>query len=236
MQMPYSEIGQPSLALGLLKAGCEDLRLPNQVVPANLWFAEELGPALHDLIFEAYSTTLVGEWTFASALFPDFQPPDEAYLHKVVKIFQFDSATEWRYMHERYPYVDYMKLLREVRRRSPDFVERTAERILQLEPRIVGCSSTFQQHCASLALLRAIKQRRPDVITMIGGANCEAEMGRATFEQFPFLDFVVSGEADDFFAPMCRRLLESGIDAELPGLPSGVWGPQHRLTPLRRPK
>jgi len=230
VRMPYSEIGQPSLALGLLKAGCEDLKLSNQVVPANLIFAEEVGPALHDLIFDSYSTTLVGEWTFAGALFPDFQPDDEAYLRKVVEIFRFDVATEWHYLHQRYPYLDYVKLLREIRRRTPDFVERTADRILELEPKIVGCSSTFQQHCASLALLRAIKKRRPDVITMIGGANCEADMGRATFEQFPFVDFVVSGEADEFFAPMCRRLIKSGINADLPGLPSGVWSPQDRQT------
>jgi ribosomal peptide maturation radical SAM protein 1 len=230
VRMPYGETGQPSLALGLLKAGCEARNLSNRVLAANIWFAEEIGLAIHDLIFESYSTTLIGEWTFAGALFQDFRPDDESYLQKVIKIFRLDSSREWRYLHQRYPHLDYIKLLREIRRRAPDFIERTAERILQFEPKIVGCSSTFQQHCASLALLRAIKQKRPEVITMIGGANCEGDMGRITFEQFGFLDFVVSGEADEFFAPMCEKLIRSGINAELPSLPAGVWGPQHRIT------
>jgi ribosomal peptide maturation radical SAM protein 1 len=228
VRMPYSEIGQPSLALGLLKACCARHGLSTRVLSANLWFAEELGPAIHDLVFESYSTTLVGEWTFAGALFPDFHPDDDAYLRKVIKIFRMDSSSQWRSLHERYPYLDFMLLLREIRRRAGIFVERAADRILALDPKIVGCTSTFQQHCASLALLRIVKQRRPEVITMIGGANCDADMGRVTFEQFPWLDFVVSGEADGFFGPMCEKVLRSGIEAVLPELPDGVFGPHHR--------
>jgi len=231
VRMPYSEIGQPSLALGLLKAGCDKIGLRTRNVAANLWYAEDVGPAIHDLIFEAYSTTLVGEWTFSGALFPDYHPDDEAYLRKVVAILCVCSNDDWRYLHDRFPYLDYVTLLRELRRRAPQFVEKVADRVLALEPRIVGCTSTFQQHCASLSLLREIKRRRPDIITMIGGANCEGDMGRVTFEQFPFLDFVVSGEADAFFAPMCRRILESGVDSVVPLLPAGVWGPHHRRDP-----
>ncbi len=228
VRMPYSELGQPSLALGLLKASCDKLGLTTRGLAANLWFAEEVGPIIHDLIFEVYSSTLIGEWTFAGALFPDFQPDDDAYLRKTVDILGTNNSVDWRYLHDAFPYLDYVALLREIRRRAPDFVERAADRVLALNPKIVGCTSTFQQHCASLALLRAIKQRRPDVVTMIGGANCEGEMGRTTFEQFPFLDFVASGEADGYFGPLCQTLLRGGIEAALPELPAGVWGPHHR--------
>jgi ribosomal peptide maturation radical SAM protein 1 len=228
VRMPYGEISQPSLAVGLLKAACDSHGLSNRALAANLWFAEEIGPVIHDMIFEAYSTTLLGEWTFAGALFPDFHPDDDAYLRKAITIFELDGGAEWNYLQKLYPYLDYMVLLREIRRRAPDFIERTADRILALDPKIVGCSSTFQQHCASLSLLRAIKQRRPEVVTMIGGANCEGDLGRATFEQFPFVDFVVSGEADGFFGPMCETILQSGADAVLADLPAGVWAPHHR--------
>ena len=228
VRMPYSEIGQPSLALGLLKACCEQRGIGARVLPANLWFAEEIGPAIHDLVFESYSSTLVGEWTFAGALFPDFQPDDDAYLRKVIQIFRIDLSQQWRHLHQRYPYLDYVALLREVRRRAAAFIERAVDRVLETDPKIVGCTSTFQQHCASLSLLRAIKQRRPDIVTMIGGANCDGDMGRVTFEQFPWVDFVVSGEADGFFGPMCETILRDGVDAVLPSLPDGVLGPHHR--------
>lgn len=228
VRMPYGEIGQPSLALGLLKAACDQQGISTRVLAANVWFAEEIGPVIHDLIFESYSTTLVGEWTFSGALFQDFHPDDDAYLRKVVSIFELDKRAEWRYLKARFPYLDSVALLREVRRRAPDFVARAADRVLSFAPRIVGCSSTFQQHCASLALLRTIKQRRPEIITVIGGANCEGDAGRVTMEQFPFVDFVVSGEADGFFGPMCKAILDDGVEAVLPSLPAGVWGPHHR--------
>ena len=38
----------------------------------------------------------------------------------------------------------------------------------------------------------------------MGGANCEGEMGVETLRAFPFVDCVVSGEADAIFADMCR--------------------------------
>jgi magnesium-protoporphyrin IX monomethyl ester (oxidative) cyclase len=50
-----------------------------------------------------------------------------------------------------------------------------------------------------LALLRIIKEKNPDIITLLGGANCEASMGQAAKRNFPWIDFVVSGEADLLF-------------------------------------
>ena len=61
-----------------------------------------IGPATFDMIFQAYSTTLIGEWTFSQALFPDFQPDDEKYLAKVVGIFKLDSRAQWRHLRARY--------------------------------------------------------------------------------------------------------------------------------------
>lgn len=232
VQMPFSEVGQPSLALGLLRADCDRHAVRSRIVHANMWFSEEIGPAAFDMIFQSYSTTLIGEWAFSAALFPDFHPDDDRYLTKVVGMFKLDSRSQWRHLQKRYPYLDQVALLREIRRRAPEFVERVADRVLEMEPGIVGCSSTFQQHCASLALLRAVKARRPGVVTMIGGANCEGDMGRATFERFPWLDFVASGEADGFFGSLCAKVLEVGADLVPAALvPKGLWAPHHRRAP-----
>lgn len=227
--MPYSETAQPSLALGLLRAVCDQQGLSSQVLYPNLWFSEEVGPAVYDLIYGAYSTTLIGEWTFGGALFPEDQRDHREYIKNVVFIIERDARWQWQHITNRYPYVDFAELLFEVRRRTSEFVEDVADRVVELNPRIVGCSSTFEQQCASISLLRAVKQRRPDIITMIGGANCEGDMGRTAFEQFPWLDYVVSGEADGFFGPMCAKILEQGSLAMTPAeLPDGVLGPYHR--------
>ena len=227
VRMPYSELTQPSLALGLLKALCERHGLASCVLHANLWFAEEIGPVLHEMIFEAHPSTVIGEWTFAGTLFPDFRPDDEEYLRAVGLQIDVDGRTHWRTLKARYPYLDRVTLLRAVRQRTSNFIDRTADRILDHSPRIVGCTSTFQQHCASLAVLRAIKQRRKDVITMMGGANCEGEPGRVTFERFPWVDYVVSGEADGFFGELCVGVMRDPNDP-MTVRPEGLWGPWNR--------
>ena len=53
----------------------------------------------------------------------------------------------------------------------------------------------------------------------MGGANCEGEMGAETVRQFPFLDAVVSGEADLMFSPdLIQRLRRDESLDDLPGV------------------
>jgi ribosomal peptide maturation radical SAM protein 1 len=84
--------------------------------------------------------------------------------------------------------------------------------------RLVGFTSVFEQHVASLALARRLKQRYPDLFVMMGGANCEGPMGTATFEGFPFLDAVCSGEGDLVFPELVERVLAGRTLEGLPGI------------------
>jgi len=83
---------------------------------------------------------------------------------------------------------------------------------------------------ASLALLRRVRELDPGVITMLGGANCETVMGEATHRCFPWVDYVVSGEADALVTELCRLALTRGRDVPATELPRGVLGPAHRPT------
>lgn len=73
--------------------------------------------------------------------------------------------------------------------------------------RIVGFTSVFQQHTPSLALARRLKQRFPHLVIVIGGANCEGEMGRATLTAFDFVDAVCTGEGDVAFPDYVAAVL-----------------------------
>jgi magnesium-protoporphyrin IX monomethyl ester (oxidative) cyclase len=225
--MPFSELSQPSLALGLLTACCADEGLEARVLPANIWFSEEFGVSLHNLIFEAYSTTLLGEWVFSHALFPDFAPDDDAYLRRSIRLLKLDGTVYWQRLKQAFPYVDHVLLLRTLREEVPRFVESVAKKVLAHNPKVVGCTSMFQQQCSSLALLKAIKALDPSVVTMLGGANCDGAMGRKSFELYPFVDYLVSGEADGFFGPLCRQAID-GSDHSLFDFPEGVYGPWDR--------
>src|SRR5262245_24351029 len=61
---------------------------------------------------------------------------------------------------------------------------------------VIGVTTTFFQNGAALALCKEIKDRWPDKITVLGGANCDGEMGRALIDSFEFIDCVFTGEVD----------------------------------------
>lgn len=107
-------------------------------------------------------------------------------------------------------------------------MDEAARQILATGARVVGCTSTFEQHVASLALLRRIHELDPEIITMLGGANCETVMGAATHRCFPWVDYVVSGEADGLITQLCRLALTNGRNVAASDLPPGVIGPCHR--------
>jgi ribosomal peptide maturation radical SAM protein 1 len=216
--MPYADIARPSLALSTLKACLTQAGIGCAVHYANLRFAEKLGL---DMPEAPYLARLLGEWTFSKAAFPD-HPGVSAREALAVCGQQHAFMPAIGFVDRRF--VDSLERLRDY---APKFIDEIAREVLARGPRIVGCSSTFEQHCASLALLRRINELDPSVITMIGGANCEAEMGWGTLRSFPWLDVVVSGEADELFAPLCELLLNHGCDLPLALLPDGVMVREH---------
>jgi ribosomal peptide maturation radical SAM protein 1 len=73
---------------------------------------------------------------------------------------------------------------------------------------IIGVGSTFFQNGAALALCKTIKDRWPDKITLLGGANCDGDMGGGQIDNFPFLDGVFSGEVDHDVPDFVQRVHE----------------------------
>ncbi len=72
---------------------------------------------------------------------------------------------------------------------------------------MVGLTSVFQQHLASLALAKRLKESFPNLYIIFGGGNCEDEMGPATLRNFAFVDAVCCGEGDIVFPEFAARFL-----------------------------
>ena len=209
--MPYADIYRPSLAVGLLQGALLSNGISCQSVYANLKFAEILSPHIPD---PSHLKRLLGEWSFSKAAFRSDAPLEE--LPDVV--FRDDylprSATKEPAFREA------MLCIRN--ELAPAFVDDLARQIVAESPKIVGCSSTFEQHCAALALLRRVKELEPAIVTLIGGANCESEMGQQTVDSFEWVDYAVSGEADELITPLCELALKHGADIPRSELPYGV--------------
>jgi ribosomal peptide maturation radical SAM protein 1 len=213
VSMPFADVQRPSIALGLLQASLADTEIQSEVVYGNFGLAETIGLVAYHAMQSAPTDHLLGEWCFAGSIFPDVAEKDEEYLNLTLEVRcnGFPADLEQR-----------KDLMRWVRAKCAGYVDRLAEAIVERGPRIVGCSSVFQQHCASLALLKRVSELSPNTVLLMGGANCEGEMGIETLRAFPWVDCVVSGEADAMFADLCQLLLEHGRAVDPTALPHGA--------------
>ncbi|HTN82536.1 MAG TPA: RiPP maturation radical SAM C-methyltransferase [Sorangium sp.] len=213
INMPFTLLSHPSLGLGLLKAGLRRNGRAARVYNASIWFAERIGVELYERMAMAQPTDLTGEWSFSAALFGEDAEADATYAREILRTEGRDDA--------RSQLASLPAALVEVRRHVEPFLERCLRDIPWDRFRIAGFTSTFQQHVASLALARRLKERHPHLVIVFGGANCEGPMGAATFSGFPFIDAVCSGEGDAVFPELCERVLT--------GRPIGaIAGVRHR--------
>ena len=203
VSMPYAPLYGPSIALGLLKASLDGVS--SHTFYFGFPFADRSGlPLYQDFAYRALPDhLLVGEWIFQPALFPVTPEAEAAYVEELLR-----------------PALppEFVEPVLAARRIAPEFVDECAARVLALSPRIVAFTDVFQQNVASVALARRLKQARPEIFILFGGANCEGPMGPELLRRFPFIDACVSGEADQIFAGMIRRILVGQPLAAMPGV------------------
>jgi len=229
VQMPFAGVERPSLALGLFMSSLKAARVPARSLYANISFAEQIGLPLYVLIRTAVPSSLMGEWAFAESAFgKGLRAIDEVPFQKS----DFDVADEYVDFVVRYRgHSDLQSLLQNLRRQASDFVSELSCQILSMGPKVVACTSMFDQHVASLALLQRIKQQDPRILTVIGGANCAGPMGRATHKSFPAVDFTATGEFDVDCVALFRALVAAKGDPTcVTPLPPNVLGPHDRTT------
>ena len=220
VNMPFVGLNRPSIALGLLQSVLQHARWDVKSFYFNIPFAQRIGLDRYEAIQEvSFPGHALGEWIFGSSAFPDFEPCDEDYFQRLLSenegLRRFDPG-------------ELKQSLFDIREQATRFVDGAAQRVLEQRPRIVGCTSMFQQHAASLALLRRIRELAPQVLTLMGGANCETVMGQTTHRNFRWVDYVVSGEADGLIVQLCEKMLSGGRGLAPEDLPAGVFGPSHR--------
>ncbi|MDB5937336.1 MAG: Radical [Massilia sp.] len=207
--MPWQGLDTPSSALGVLgpavqraSAGwtCDELY-------ANLRWAEHLVRATDGAIttsdYETVSEQVfhgVGDWVFTTALYD-------------VDEYRRDDFGEFLRQRDIEPSVPLA-----MQTHARGFVEALAREIAADPPDVVGFTSTFMQNVPSLALARQLKRLVPDLVTVLGGSNCDGIQGAALHRNFSQLDFVVSGEGERALPALLNRLADGGGLDGIPGL------------------
>ncbi len=209
--MPFLTLRRPHLGVGLLKAGLNRAGLECDVRYYNFRFADVIGTAVYERIAEdSPAHQLPGEFVFAPAVFDEVRPFSD-FTHMVSNSVK--------------PYDEpFLKKMEHARNLSAAFIYECASELDLEQYDIVGFTSTFQQNLASLAMAKEIKRRAPHIVTVFGGANFEGVMGIELHRQFPFMDLVCSGEADNLFPELVRRLRNNEPVHEIGGVTCRLGG------------
>ena len=204
INMPFAGLQMPSLALTQLKSVVEaefNDRVSVQILYLNHDFAHYFGTELSQMLTlsaEAHNSD-VGDWIFRQTAFPDLPDNTEAYFRRFFPI--------------RTPQVEGMKRVVLQKRQGLDaFLDSLIDKYAIAEADIVGFTSMFSQNVASFALARKLKNRKPKLITVMGGANCEAPMGQEIAKNFKPMDFVFSGPGLKSFPEFVSHCLNGELD------------------------
>ncbi|HEX8174167.1 MAG TPA: RiPP maturation radical SAM C-methyltransferase [Pyrinomonadaceae bacterium] len=218
VNMPFTVLSAPSIGLGLLKSGLKRIGVTSTTLNFNLRFAEILGQDTYTYI-EAitHPEQLVREWIFSESLFQHPKNRDiEGYVSDVLSIKTVDDPELSVYSEECL--AELVPAIMKAKSLVEEFLDECLQTVLAHQPSVVGFTSIFEQHTASLSLAKRIKSRRPDCFIIFGGSNCEGAMGMEAFRQFDFIDVLVSGEGDFVFPEIVRSILASKPIPALPGV------------------
>jgi ribosomal peptide maturation radical SAM protein 1 len=185
VSMPFASVRYPSAALSQLKALLRERGIPCEVAYLNVLFrAFSNLPNVYEGIADLI---MLGERVFGGILFGDqWSRSDRGRLESI------DSPLLPEERH-REGILGGLAALSEL---TGPFTQKCLDTFPWNQYDVIGFTSVYSQHIASLALARRIKERWPDKIIAFGGANCYEEMGRALLRLFPFVDWVFNGQAD----------------------------------------
>lgn len=211
INMPCAAADLPSIALTQLKSIVKKEfgdSVEVKIFYLNIDFVNFLGLEMYEIISNSVqaNTSGLGDWFFKPEAFPEMADDPDTYLS--------------RHFSEHREQLEFFRShLLQKRGSTGDFLEELIDRDGLDQFDLVGFTSMFSQNLASFALARRLKARKPNIVTVVGGANCETSMGKVIARQIESIDFVFSGPSLITFPHFLRELMNDGAGAhKIPGV------------------
>lgn len=197
VQLPWAALNRGSLALGLLRALLERAQVPARVVPLHLDLARRIGALRYVQLGERVAR-FVGEWCFARALFGPERIGDLLeHLRGSESPPRLLLGAEGEALREA-ALVGVPALL--------DAVPAVLEAALGAGPWVLGLGCSHDQLLPALAVAERVKRAHPASRVVLGGPQVSGPAAAALLKAFPFVDWIVDGEADGLAAPLFEAL------------------------------
>jgi hypothetical protein len=213
--MPFAGVDRPALGISLLKAALARVGIGCDIEYFNVLFAEIIGLKSYSLLNCTSScepgdaipyTAFAGDWIFSQYFYGPGRLDAQGYVENVLRSPKMAVSAH------------NVRMILRLRAIIPSFLRSCLDRIDGNRYGVVGFTSTFEQNMASVSLARLLKERFPHLRITFGGANCEAVMGEELHRQYPFVDFVASGEADCSFPNLMCALKAGNPLSDIKGI------------------
>jgi len=212
VNMPFADRRLPSFALSQLAALVRrDLgdQFKVRVCYLSHDFTRLFGGDLYDTITADLTEHIagLGDWLFRAVAFPDHEDNADEYFGR------YYAGPE---------YVEFRETILRRRKALRGFCDGLVYEYGLADADVVGFTSMFAQTVPSLAMAQVVKEWNPDVLTVMGGANCEAPMGSALAANVEQIDFFFSGPALRTFPEFLRCIVDEDLDRahRIPGIVS----------------
>jgi len=201
--MPFASPESPSIALTQLRsvlANDQNGQVECEIYYLNHDFVNYFGREIYLRISNSENTSAVGvgDWLFRSVAFPNAPENASDYLQ--------------RYGHLLAAERELLQAQNELRCGLDGFLDLLIQRYDLDGCSLVGFTSMFAQNTPSFAVARKLKSRNSNLVTVMGGANCETVMGGAIARNVQAIDFVFSGPSLKTFPRLVQYLMEGASD------------------------
>lgn len=204
INMPFTSVRIPSIALTQLRSVLTSSmaqKVESEIYYLNHDFSEYFGREFHEQLSNSTGATVsgVGDWLFRQVAFPDLDDNAAAFLQRYSRQF---GASHRALLHT----------VQESRHGLDAFLDRLIDQYELHRCDLAGFTSMFAQNVASFAMARKLKQCNANIVTVMGGANCESSMGAVIARNVPAIDFVFSGPSLRTFPHLVEKLLAGEIE------------------------
>jgi len=198
--LPFAAFHIPSIGLTQIKqvvdARCGE-EVETRILYLSLDFARYMGIELYEQIGSSGQHLNAGfaEWFFRQQAFPGLEDNTEAYF---ARYYPGHDAADRRFR----------ETVLAKRQGLGAELDRVIDRHQLDRYDLVGSTTMFFENLVAIAIARRLKARRPEIVTVMGGSNCESPSGEQIIRQVDAIDYVFSGSALVSFPELvenCRR-------------------------------
>ena len=106
-----------------------------------------------------------------------------------------------------------------------------AKDIVEKNPKIIGFSTWCFSYPSAILIAKAIKALSPELPVVFGGPQASI-LDEETMKEYPFIDFILKGEADESLIKLLKYILSNGKNhdiSQIEGLTYRIPGKKKKI-------